>query len=128
LRILEHFAIGPGKRTAQRYTYSPDFPAFEYNTRQGAFFGGNFWVARSTGYKLQSADAEQAQHPPVDTQEMGFRDTACVAFRLSKAVYRPLFELVWARISISVGQPTPRRSAPPLAAQQGSAAAPCQFS
>jgi cytochrome c peroxidase len=95
LRILEHFAIGPAKRTAQRYTYSPDFPAFEYNTRQGAFFGGNFWVARSTGYKLQSADAEQAQHPPVDTQEMGFRDTACVAFRLSKAVYRPLFELVW---------------------------------
>jgi cytochrome c peroxidase len=89
------FRYRAGKRTAQRYTYSPDFPAFEYNTRQGAFFGGHFWVARSTGYKLQSADAEQAQHPPVDTQEMGFRDTACVAFRLSKAVYRPLFELVW---------------------------------
>jgi cytochrome c peroxidase len=84
-----------GKRTAQRYTYSPDFPVLEYNTTQGAFFGGNFWDARSTGYKLQSADAEQAQHPPVDTQEMGFADTACVAFRLSKAVYRPLFELVW---------------------------------
>ena len=67
----------------------------EYNATQGAFFGGNFWDARSTGYKLQSADAEQAQHPPVDTQEMGFPDTACIAFRLSKAVYRPLFELVW---------------------------------
>src|SRR5260370_32893733 len=26
---------------------------------------------------------------------MGFPDTACIAFRLSKAVYRPLFELVW---------------------------------
>jgi cytochrome c peroxidase len=26
---------------------------------------------------------------------MGFSDTACIAFRLSKAVYRPLFELVW---------------------------------
>jgi cytochrome c peroxidase len=84
-----------GKRTAQRYSYSPDFPTFEYDTTQRAFFGGNFWDARSTGYKLQSADAEQAQHPPVDTQEMGFPDTACVAFRLSKAVYRPLFELVW---------------------------------
>jgi cytochrome c peroxidase len=84
-----------GKRTAQRYTYSPDFPVLEYNTTQGAFFGGNFWDGRSTGYKLQSADAEQAQHPPVDTEEMGFPDTACVAFRLSKAVYRPLFELVW---------------------------------
>jgi hypothetical protein len=89
------FRYRAGKRTAQRYTYSPDFPALEYNTTQGAFFGGNFWDARSTGYKLQSADAEQAQHPPVDTQEMGFRDTACFAFRLSKAVYRPLFELVW---------------------------------
>jgi cytochrome c peroxidase len=84
-----------GKRTAQRYTYSPDFPVLEYDATQGAFFGGNFWDARSTGYKLQSADAEQAQHPPVDTQEMGFPDTACIAFRLSKAVYRPLFELVW---------------------------------
>jgi cytochrome c peroxidase len=84
-----------GKRTAQRYTYSPDFPVLEYNTTQRAFFGGNFWDARSTGYLLQSPDAEQAQHPPVDTQEMGFPDTACIAFRLSKAVYRPLFEQVW---------------------------------
>ena len=84
-----------GKLTAQRYTYSPDFPVLEYNPTQGGFFGGNFWDARSTGYKLQSADAEQAQHPPVDTQEMGFPDAACIAFRLSKAVYRPLFELVW---------------------------------
>ncbi len=89
------FRYRAGKRAAQRYTYSPDFPALEYNATQGAFFGGNFWDARSTGYKLQSADAEQAQHPPVDTQEMGFPDTACIAFRLSKAVYRPLFELVW---------------------------------
>jgi cytochrome c peroxidase len=89
------FRYRAGKRSAQRYTYSPDFPALEYNTTQGAFFGGNFWDARSTGYKLQSPDAEQAQHPPVDTQEMGFPDTACVAFRLSKAVYRPLFERVW---------------------------------
>ena len=89
------FHYRAGKRTAQRYTYSPDFPALEYNTTQGAFFGGNFWDGRSTGYKLQSADAEQAQHPPVDTQEMAFPDTACIAFRLSKAAYRPLFELVW---------------------------------
>ncbi|HEY2527276.1 MAG TPA: cytochrome c peroxidase [Xanthobacteraceae bacterium] len=89
------FHYRANKRTAQRYTYSPDFPVLEYNTTQGAFFGGNFWDARSTGYKLQSADAEQALHPPVDPGEMGLPDTACVAFRLSKAVYRPLFEQVW---------------------------------
>jgi cytochrome c peroxidase len=89
-----------GKRTAQRYTYSPRFPVFHLNGAKhpgvgGTFAGGNFWDARATGYLLQSPDAEQAQHPPVDTQEMGFPDTACIAFRLVESVYRPLFELVW---------------------------------
>jgi cytochrome c peroxidase len=83
------------KRTAQRYTYSPDFPVLEYNSEQAAFFGGDFWDARATGYALQSADSEQAQHPPVDPDEMGFPDTACIAYRLSQAVYRPLFQEVW---------------------------------
>jgi hypothetical protein len=45
------FRFRAGKRTAQRYTYSPDFPVLNYNTEQGAFFGGNFWDARSTGYQ-----------------------------------------------------------------------------
>jgi cytochrome c peroxidase len=89
-----------GKRTAQRYTYSPRFPVLYLNRSKnaalgGTFTGGNFWDGRSTGFLLQSPDAEQAQHPPVDTQEMGFPDTACVALRISQAVYRPLFELVW---------------------------------
>ena len=99
------FHFRAGKRTAQRYTYSPDFPVLEFNATQGAFFGGNFWDARSTGYKLQSADAEQAQHPPVDTQEMGFPDTACIAFRLSRAKYRPLFEEVWGTDSFDIHWP-----------------------
>jgi cytochrome c peroxidase len=83
------------KRTAQRYTYSPYFAQLRYNQTQGLFFGGNFWDGRATGYKLQSPDAEQAQHPPVDTGEMGFPDTACIAWRISQVAYRPLFELVW---------------------------------
>src|SRR5256712_6062729 len=99
------FHFRAGKRTAQRYTYSPDFPVLEFNTTQGAFFGGNFWDGRSTGYKLQSADAEQAQHPPVDTQEHGFPDTACIAFRLSQAKYRPLFEEVWGTDSFEIHWP-----------------------
>jgi cytochrome c peroxidase len=66
-----------------------------YNKTQGLFFGGNFWDGRATGYKLQTPDAEQAQGPPVDPLEMGFADTACIAFRLSSADYRQLFELVW---------------------------------
>ena len=66
-----------------------------YNSTQGLFFGGNFWDGRATGYKLQTPDAEQAQGPPVDPLEMGFADTACIAFRLNSAPYRQLFELVW---------------------------------
>jgi cytochrome c peroxidase len=67
----------------------------EYDTTDAAFFGGNFFDARATGYKLQSPNAEQAQHPPVDRGEMGFPDTACIAYRLSRAVYRPLFVEIW---------------------------------
>jgi cytochrome c peroxidase len=83
------------KRTAQRYTYSPYFPVLSFNQGQNLFFGGNFWDGRATGYKLQSADSEQAQHRPVDPLEMGNPDTACIAFKISQAPYRPLFELVW---------------------------------
>ena len=83
------------KRTAQRYTYSWTFPVLYYNSTQGLFFGGNFWDGRATGFKLQSPDAEQAQHPPVDPLEMGLPDTACIALRISQAAYRRLFELVW---------------------------------
>jgi cytochrome c peroxidase len=94
-----------GKRTAQRYTYSPRFPVFQFNEAQGLFFGGNFWDARATGFLLQSPDAEQAQHPPVDTQEMANPDTACIAFKLSQAVYKPFFERVWGRGSLDIKFP-----------------------
>src|SRR6201997_3407367 len=83
------------KLTAQRYTYSHTFPVLNFNTTQQLFFGGNFWDGRATGYKLQSADAEQAQGPPVDPLEMGNPDTACIAYKISLAPYRRLFELVW---------------------------------
>jgi cytochrome c peroxidase len=80
-----------GKRTAQRYPYAPFFPVLQLNEELQLFGGGNFWDSRATGYLIRNPDAEQAQHPPVDTQEMGLSDTACIAFRLSQAQYRPLF-------------------------------------
>src|ERR1700731_465610 len=89
------FRYRANKRTAQRFTYAPFFGVLQYNQGQGLFFGGEFWDGRATGFKLESPDAEQAQHPPVDTGEMGFADTACIAFRIAEAPYRPLFELVW---------------------------------
>jgi cytochrome c peroxidase len=84
-----------GKRTAQRYPYSHTFPVLNYSTTQELFFGGNFWDGRATGMKLQAPDAEQAQGPPVDPAEMNLPDIACIAWRLSQAVYLPLFQLVW---------------------------------
>jgi cytochrome c peroxidase len=98
-----HFRAG--KRTAQRHTYAPFFPVLQYNQEQQLFFGGNFWDSRATGYRLRNPDAEQAQGPPVDTQEMGFPDTACVAFRLSQAVYKPLFEVLWGEDSLDINFP-----------------------
>src|SRR6202035_2728260 len=50
------FHFRAGKRSAQRYPYSVDFPVLELNLTQSvpgmtaAFFGGNFWDARATGY------------------------------------------------------------------------------
>ena len=99
------FHFRAGKRTAQRYTYSPWFPVLQFNETQALFFGGNFWDSRATGYLLQNPDAEQAQHPPVDTQEMGAPDTACIVFRLSQAEYRPLFEQVWGKGSLDIKFP-----------------------
>jgi cytochrome c peroxidase len=98
-----HFRAG--KRTAQRYTYAPFFPVLQYNEQQGLFFGGNFWDSRATGYLLRNPDAHQAQGPPVDTQEMGNPDTACITYKLSRSVYRPLFELVWGRGSFDINFP-----------------------
>ena len=99
------FHFRAGKRTAQRYTYAPFFPVLQYNQVQGAFFGGNFWDSRATGYLLRDADAEQAQHPPVDTQEMGNPDTACIAFKLQKAKYRSLIEEIWGRGTLDIDFP-----------------------
>jgi len=99
------FHFRAGKRTAQRYTYAPFFPVLQFNQVQGLFFGGNFWDSRATGFLLRNPDAEQAQHPPVDTQEMGNPDTACIAFKLSRAQYKPLFEAVWGKGSLNIKFP-----------------------
>jgi len=98
-----HFRAG--KRSAQRYTYAPFFPVLQFNEEQQLFFGGNFWDSRATGYLLRNPDAEQAQHPPVDTQEMGNPDTACIAYKLSLAVYKPLFEQLYGEDSLDIKFP-----------------------
>src|SRR5229473_8535687 len=98
-----HFRAG--KRSAQRYPYAPFFPVLQFNEEQGLFFGGNFWDSRATGYLLRNPDAHQAQGPPVDTQEMGNPDTACITFKLSQAQYRPLFEALFGQGSFNIKFP-----------------------
>jgi len=90
-----------GKRTAQRYTYSSYFPPLQYDAEQGLFFGGNFWDSRATGYLTRTPDGEQSQFPPVDPNEMANPDTACIAYKLSKAPYASLFEQIWGAGSLS---------------------------
>jgi cytochrome c peroxidase len=99
-----HFRAG--KRTAQRYTYSSYFPPLKFDKTTGAFIGGNFWDSRATGYKLRSADAEQSQGPPVDPNEMGNPDAACVAYKLSLSKYKPLFEEVWGTGTLDINWPS----------------------
>lgn len=92
-------------RKPQSYMYAPFAPVLHYNTLQGDFVGGNFWDMRATGYRLQSPSAEQAQGPPTNPVEMGLPDSACLAYRLSQAPYRRLFEAVWGADSFAIHWP-----------------------
>jgi cytochrome c peroxidase len=94
-----------GRRKPQSYTYSPYYPALQYNQTQGDFYGGNFWDLRATGAVLQNPAAEQAQGPPVDPNEMGLPDTACVVRRLSQGPYRSFFETVWGPQAFAITWP-----------------------
>jgi cytochrome c peroxidase len=99
-----HFRFG--KRKPQSYTYSPFYPVLQYNKAQANFYGGNFWDLRATGFLLQSADAEQAQDPVRDTQEMGMPDSACIVRRLSLSSYRSVFETVWGKQAFVISWPS----------------------
>jgi cytochrome c peroxidase len=94
-----------GKRKPQGYTYSPNYPVLQYNEVQRGFYGGNFWDLRATGYRTQSPDAEQAQGPPQDTQEMGLPDSACVVYRLSKGAYAGIFTSTWGDQAFAIHWP-----------------------
>jgi cytochrome c peroxidase len=94
-----------GKRKPQGYTYSPYYPVLQYNQTQSNFYGGNFWDLRATGYRTQSPDAEQAQGPPHDTQEMGLPDPACVVYRLSKGSYAGVFTTIWGTQAFDIDWP-----------------------
>jgi cytochrome c peroxidase len=92
-------------RKPQSYMYAPFAPVLHYNKLQGDLAGGNFWDMRATGYRLQNPNAEQAQGPPTNPVEMGLPDSACIAYRLSKAKYRGLFQTIWGVDSFAIQWP-----------------------
>ena len=121
-----HFRAG--KRTAQRYTYSSYFPPLQYNATQGAFFGGNFWDSRATGYLVRSPDANQAQFPPSIPTKWAYR--TLLASR--SGFHRRSTDLSLRRYggrarSRSLSQPTLSRYATHLTGRRSSAEAPRQL-
>ena len=94
------------KRNPQSYVYASYFPPLHYNKSQADFYGGNFWDGRATGYKLQNAAANQAQGPPLDTQEMANPDPACVVWKLSRSNYKFFFEQVFGVGSLELNWPS----------------------
>jgi cytochrome c peroxidase len=94
------------KRNPQSYVYASYFPPLHFNQSQADFYGGNFWDGRATGYKLQNSAANQAQGPPLDTQEMANPDSACVVWKLSQSNYKFFFEQVFGVGSLEITWPS----------------------
>ncbi|HEY0800762.1 MAG TPA: cytochrome c peroxidase [Steroidobacteraceae bacterium] len=119
------------KRNPQSYVYSAYFPPLQFNSTQGDFYGGNFWDARATGFRLQNAGAEQAQDPPLDPEEMANPDSACVVWKLSLSKYKFFFEQVWGTGSLDINFPANVKaicSTPKGAASLGGSATPLALS
>ena len=119
------------KRNPQSYTYATYFPPLHYNQSQADFYGGNFWDGRATGYKLQNSAANQAQGPPLDTQEMANPDSACVVWKLSLSKYKFFFEQVFGVGSLELNWPSDVQqicSTPAGAAALGGNPTPLQLS
>src|SRR5437867_3889658 len=95
-----------GHRKPQSYTCAPYYPPLQYSLTQQDFYGGNIWDLRAAGTYLQNPAAEQAQGPPIDPNEMGLSDTACLVRRLSQSPYKSFFELVWGAQSFAITWPS----------------------
>ena len=102
-----------GKRTAQRYTYSPDFPVLNHNDTQNAF------LEEASGIRGRLVICWGVLTPIRHRALRSIRwKWACRTPLASRGGY-PLPSTArsssWfgARISISIGPPTPSRSAPP---------------
>jgi cytochrome c peroxidase len=92
-------------RIPQTHGYASYSPVLHYNALQGDLVGGAFWDMRATGQRLNSPLAEQAQGPPLDPNEMGVIDAACVVYRASARPYRPMAERLWGAQAFAIRWP-----------------------
>jgi cytochrome c peroxidase len=85
-----------GDRKPPSSAYSTLPPIFAWTHQAGGMFvGGNFWDGRATGEKLGNPAADQAQGPFLNSKEQALRDSACVVYRVSTAVYAPEYKGLW---------------------------------
>jgi len=81
-----------GKRKPQSYDYSPRYPVLHYNRRSKFSTAVISGICARRATRSRAPDSEQAQGPPLDTQEMGNPDFG------------------WRRVSTLAGQSTDRSS------------------
>ena len=113
-RVSWNGSFPAAKRTAQRYTYRTIIPRPRNTIRSRACFRRELLGLTRYRIFLRVPDAEQAQDPPVDALEMGFPDTACVAFRLSAACTDLSLKRYGARVRSTSSSPTrPKKSVKP---------------
>ena len=92
-------------RSPQTHAYASFSPVLHYNAPRGDLVGGAFWDMRATGLRLNSPLAEQAQGPPLDPNEMGLIDPACMVYRVSRRPYRPMAEQLWGAQAFTIRWP-----------------------
>jgi cytochrome c peroxidase len=92
-------------RVPQTHGYASFSPVLHYHALQGDLVGGAFWDMRATGLRLNSPLAEQAQGPPLDPNEMGLIDAACVVHRASERPYRLMAERLWGAQAFAIRWP-----------------------
>ena len=92
-------------RVPQTHGYASFAPVLHYNALHEDLVGGAFWDMRATGLRLNSPLAEQAQGPPLDPNEMGLIDAACVVYRASGRPYRSMAERVWGAQAFAIRLP-----------------------
>lgn len=92
-------------RIPQTHAYASFSPVLHYSAPQGDLVGGAFWDMRASGLRLNSPLAEQAQGPPLDPNEMGLIEPACVVYRASWQPYRTMAQHIWGAQAFAIRWP-----------------------